>query len=176
MPYCQHAPRLLIESSLSSRFLMGNSEAMQYSLSHRCLLNGIPEPQTTKISHLDHVEMQREHPFDLTSEFCHLASICPTIDSLLLCIRSHACSDPKIIGSDQKQHLSGLLFGLSEKVKAVVFQFSLECGFTGAFWMHRYNFMRATAKSISLCQNRSSLDVNWAKGARNEAALNAWSP
>ncbi len=112
---------------------MGNSDTMQYSLSHRCLLNGVPEPRTTKISHLDHDEMQREQPFDLTSEFCHLASMCPTIDSLLLFIRSHACSDPKIIGSDQQQHLFGLLLRLSKKVKAVVFQFSPECGFTGAF-------------------------------------------
>lgn len=148
-------PRLLIDSSLDSRFLIRNSTAMQFFLSHRCLLNGIEKPQssprTTKIiSPWPRWDAERTSYWPHLWEFCHLSSTCPTIDCLLLCIRSLACSDPKMIVSDQKQHL----LGLSEKVKAVVFQFSPERGFTGAFRTHLYNLMRAAAKSISLCQNR----------------------
>lgn len=73
----------------------------------------------------------------------------------LLCIRSHACSDPKIIGLWPETTLSpGRPLGLGKKVKAFVFQFSWERECTGPFRTLHYNLMRATAKSISLCQNR----------------------
>lgn len=159
MPYCQHTPLSANRFLIRQQVLDG--EQHSYAV--------LPLPSVSIKQHCRATVLSSDHQNYLTLttmgcrgnsywphlwEFCHLASTCPTIDCLLLCIRSHACSDSKIMDSDQKQHLLGLPLGLSEKVKAVVFQFSPECGFTGAFRTHLYNLMRATAKSISLCQNR----------------------
>lgn len=122
MPYCQHAPPSANRILIRQQVLDG--EQCSYAVPALPLVSIKWRPRA-----MDHQNDLTLTPlgWEGTSywphlwEICHLASTFPTIDSLLLCIRSHACSDPKIIGSDQKQHLLRLLLRLSQKVKAVVF-------------------------------------------------------
>lgn len=131
-------PCLLIESSLGGEFLTRNSAAMRYRLSHRCLLNRLA--RTGKV-----ISPWPDWDAEGTCYWPHLWELSsrlfvPQYRLRLLCIRSHARSDPKIIGLWLETTLSpGRPLGLSKKVKAFVFQFSWDHGCTGPFRTHHYN-------------------------------------
>lgn len=126
MPYCQHAP------PSANRFLIRQQVLDGEQHSNAVL----PLPSVSIKQHCRATVLSSDHQNYLTLttmgcrgnsywphlwEFCHLASTCPTIDCLLLCIRSHACSDSKIMDSDQKHTCSGCRLGSARRSKLLFF-------------------------------------------------------